>query len=135
VYPNARDWRIAQRPNATIFSTVDDAQTAIEVISANPDIKAVGGRVELEPVTSFDPDWCIAPGVHMRENMERLGVTPEQFLQAIGAEAPTILAGDSSYGDDVAGKLAGLLGGTTGYWKALNENYQEGVRKGLHVTK
>jgi plasmid maintenance system antidote protein VapI len=135
VYPNARDWRVAERPKATVFLFEDEANEVVQVVNDDPDIKAVGGRAALEPIPSFDPDWCISPGVQMSERMKQLGITPEQLTKTIGTWAPAILAGSAPYSEDVAQKLSALLGGEASYWMNLNNNYQEGLRRGLHVTK
>lgn len=138
VYPNERDWRVADRPKATIFATVDDARIAIEVINANSDIKAVGGRAEFETITSFDPDWCSAPEDTIRECLSMRGLTESDLAVKLGLSGEAlrrVFRSGDPYSAELATKLADLLGGTPGFWHNRNDNFRDGLRKGLTVVK
>lgn len=139
VYPNAQDWRVANRPHATIFKDEADATEAAHVISENTDIKAVGGKAEVEPVKSFDPDWCLHPGVHIKDQMTLWEMSEEKLAEKL--EMPlerfqVLLAGGDEYIDaSLAAKLAASTGTEATYWMNLETNFREGLRKGLTWTK
>jgi plasmid maintenance system antidote protein VapI len=139
VYPNAQAWRVADRPVATIFKTEDEATEAMQTINEDSDIKAVRGLATIEPIQSFDPDWCMPPGVHIQEQMklrglsaadlqQQLGLTPERFQVLLDG-------GDEYISSELAAKLEAATTAPAQYWYNLENNYREGIRKGLKVTR
>lgn len=126
VYPNAKDWRVSERPKGTIF-----------VINEDRDVKAVGGRAEIEPIKSFDPDWCIHPGAHIKEYMAVAKLSDGDAAQKIGCsveDLKALLEGDRLIEADTAKRLESL-GGTAQYWLTLEENFREGLKMGRTWAK
>lgn len=138
VYPNAKDWRVAERPKATVFSSEDEANDAAQIINEDRDVKAVGGRAEVEPIKSFDPDWCIHPGVHLKEHMLHLNLTEAEMAMRLRLPIGVyrgLLNGDEVIGSDMAERLAEVTGRPAQNWYALESNFREGLKMGRTWTK
>lgn len=139
VYPNAKDWRVSERPKGTVFSSEDDANEAVQVINEDSDVKAVGGRAEVEPIKSFDPDWCIHPGAHIQEQMRLRGLSAEDLQQKLGLtpERFQVLldGGDEYISSELAAKLEAATTAPAHYWYTLENNFRESLKMGRTWTK
>jgi plasmid maintenance system antidote protein VapI len=138
VYPNAKNWRVAERSKSTVFSSEDEANEAAHVINEDKDVKAVEGRAEVEHIKSFDPDWCIHPGVHLKEHMLHLNLTESEMAMRLRLPVEIyrgLLNGSEVIGSDMAERLAEVTGRPAQNWYNLESNFREDLKMGRTWTK
>lgn len=134
---DAEGWHTTDRAKARIFDTPEEASEAIRVFKEKIDLEIPGITCEPEPIGSFDPDWVTKPGSHVHEYIEDGIIGLDAFLSKTGftpAFLEQLYDGDAVITEEVAEKLAQVLGADKGFWLRLEANYREGVRKGLRVS-
>lgn len=78
--------------------------------------------IESEGITAFHPGYYLKEMIEDRGESEKdyaikLGITPHKL--------GTLLQGDDSITEDIAKKIAKLLGGTEEYWLRLQTAFDE----------
>ena len=82
----------------------------------------------------FDPDWCQAPGVHIKEDMSSRSMTISDMAVCMlmsPSEIEDLLVGNIKINKLIANQLESVLGGTARIWLNLEKNYRAGLKKGL----
>lgn len=130
-------WFTTDRKQAVVFLDRAKAQEGVAHITRI--IEGSHGTVALEEVRSFDPDWCCPPGGTIRELIEHHKLSDKEVSERLGLsegglDLYFLLRGELSISPELAIKLHEVLGGTPQYWQALDENYREGIRRGLKVV-
>lgn len=124
-------WVTTTRKDSQIFTNMGESHTYREGLLK--DLVGTGIVPFVELLTSFDPDWCVAPGAHIKERCSMLGITHEQLGAALGFSRlafAELLTGRVPISSATSEKLSEVVGGTAGYWMALDRNYREGLLKG-----
>lgn len=79
-------------------------------------------------MTTFDPDYAIAPGEILKEALGALGLTPESFALAVGFDQETldqILRGERTISTEDALMFERTLGLPKAcFWIKIESNYQ-----------
>lgn len=73
-------------------------------------------QLEEEP---FEPDWAVAPGRSIWERLEGLNLTMGDFAEEVELtrdQATALLDGLHPISDDLAERLARVVGGSTTFW-------------------
>lgn len=91
-------------------------------------------------LNEFDPDWCMRPGVHLREMMDYAGIKgavgTRMIAKLAGLDVPTIegiLDGTVEITDDISNYLAAgtqPLAISAQMWRNLERTYREGLKAG-----
>lgn len=89
---------------------------------------------------SFDPDWCMRPGVHLREMMDYSGLRGDMGVRAVAKIAQLepaviegVLDGSQIITEDIARHLAAgtqPLAISAQFWLNLERQYREGLKAG-----
>lgn len=87
-------------------------------------------------MTTFDPDWVVAPGETLKDWFDEMDVP---LLSAIEQGIPEdvlsgILDGNEPITEEIAEKLFSLTGVSAAFWIALERNYQDGLAAGKERT-
>jgi hypothetical protein len=97
-----------------------------------------GAKVSLEAVKSFDPDWCCAPANTIGELISYHRLSQDDAAQKLGLSPDNLrllLRGELEIGPELEQKLHEALGGSSQFWRSLEDNYREGIRMGLTVFR
>ncbi len=82
---------------------------------------------------TFDPDWCIRPGLTLQDVFDEIGLPMKSYAEFTGLSMETlhsVLAG-APITESIAEQLAKLPGGPrASMWLALERNYREGLAAG-----
>lgn len=87
--------------------------------------------------TSFMPDWAVPPGTTVLALMDRKGVTARDLsgsLHTTSHDLERLFAGDLEIDEDVAGRLAKIIGGSSSFWLAREAQYRASVAR-VEVAK
>lgn len=124
-------WSTVERPQAQLFTDFGEARRVVETLSN--DFAGFGIEVMAERAPSFDPDWCIPVGPHIKELCEHVGISEAQLAEKLGLSSflfEELLAGRIRVGSKLSTLLAKHLRGTPTYWANLDTNYFDGLRMG-----
>lgn len=84
------------------------------------------------PVYKFDPDWCIRPGVHLREFMEESNLS-SRIVASVCGTTPEVIDGILDGTERITAKISdGLsrLGISSTFWLNLERIYRDGLERG-----
>lgn len=89
-------------------------------------------------MTTFDPDWVVAPGETLADVMDERGFDVSEYAQGDGEwlfgitheQMRGLVAGDEPIDDELASKLERLTGVSARMWLALERNYRVGLAAG-----
>jgi plasmid maintenance system antidote protein VapI len=130
-------WLTTDLDQCLEFVSKDEAEDSMKAFLVHigkegiPDVTA-----EVVEDQSFNPDWVTTPGSHIKEYFDEGLATVEDFLAKTGFTQPfldELLRGEALITDEVAGKIAGVLRNSKQFWLNLEQNYREGMAKGLRV--
>lgn len=80
---------------------------------------------------TFDPNWCIRPGVHLAEIMEHDRLTPASTAAITGLsveDVDGVLDGSIEIDERIAAGLGKFA--SAGMWLNLERTYREGLAAG-----
>ncbi len=81
-------------------------------------------------LTSFTPDWVSPPGDTIATILAMRGITDHQFAISIErsmSEAQELIQGRAPITEDIAQKLANVLGATEAFWKKRELRYRQNL--------
>jgi addiction module HigA family antidote len=128
-------WGTTTQSEAQVFSDVVSAQEAFS--GFEKELEGLGVKIMFEPVSDFEPDWCIAPGEHIREQLKELDITEPQLAARLGLSrfaVRELIEGRIGITRSLAQELARALSTSVEYWENLDRNYREGLRMGRTKT-
>ena len=79
-------------------------------------------------MSTFNPDYCVAPGETILEVMEDRGITIKElasYLLQTAEEVQLLLVGESPLTESIAAKLEELFDIPQSFWLNLERFYQE----------
>lgn len=85
---------------------------------------------------SFDPDWVLPPGEHVRDHLDEIGSSVAELVDATElplAVVAGVLEGTEPITDEVAAALARATGVSARMWLNLETIYREGLAAGKQV--
>jgi plasmid maintenance system antidote protein VapI len=94
-----------------------------------------GERLEPIPAPAyleFDPDWVSPPGETIKDMMAEKGLESVDVaiqLDLDDCEFTELLIGRAELTDELAAKLASVLGGTEQFWKQREADYRKALQR------
>ncbi len=92
----------------------------------------------LESKHAFNPDWCINPGVHIREHMQLKKLTQRALAKRMKRpeeQISRLLHGKIELTAETAMQLEKALGSRAEYWMNLETNFRVGLLRGRKWVK
>ena len=80
---------------------------------------------------AFEPKWASAPGETIVEALRSRGGNVEDLADRLGvsdAQARGLVTGDVTIDEKLAGRLAEVVGGSTAFWLAREQQFRESTR-------
>ena len=88
--------------------------------------------IKMSPLYQFQPDYAVYPGETLRESLEDLQITPEEFAVRIGKPEQTIskiLNGKSAITPDMAVQFEKVLNIPAKFWLAMQADYDRFIKQ------
>lgn len=79
----------------------------------------------------FSPDWASPPGDTIQDLLDEKGLTCSELVAKLGlkVDCDRLLLGQERMTPGLAAKLGGVLGGSTAFWLARDEQYMRALRR------
>ena len=86
-------------------------------------------------MTAFDPDWTVAPGEILADELEERSITTAEFAAQLSwelADLEAVLAGTAPITAERAADLSRVLGTSARVWLSLQVSFERGLAAGKH---